>query len=123
MLGAEFQGLARRGGVRDQIGRIARSTRLDDMRYLAAGLGGDGGENLAHRKARAGAEIESAAGMSLHQELQRLYMRRRKVADVNVVADRGAVGRVVIVTEYREIGDMALQRHHGPRDEMGLVIA
>ena len=102
MLGLEFQGFARRGGVGDQIGRIAGAPRLDDMGHLAAGLGRDGAEDFAHRKAGAGAEIERAAGMSLHQQFQRQQVRRCKIGDVNVVADRGAVRRVVVVAEHGE---------------------
>ena len=61
--------------------------------------------------------------MPLHQEFQRRDMRGREIGDVDVVADRGAVGRVVVVAEHREIPDMALQRHHGARNQMGFGVA
>src|ERR1700692_4482678 len=70
MCGMELQDAARRGGIGDQIGRIARSPQLDDVRHLAAGLGCNRAENLAHRKAGAGAEIESPTAMSLHQQFE-----------------------------------------------------
>ena len=67
--------------------------------------------------------LKTPPAMSLHQQLQRQQMRRRKIGDVDIVADRGAVRRVVIVAEYREIRDVALQRHHRARNEMGFVVA
>ncbi len=61
MRGTESQRFSRRVGIGDQVGRIARAARLDDMGYLAAGLGRNGGQDLSHRKARPGAKIEGAA--------------------------------------------------------------
>ena len=61
--------------------------------------------------------------MSLHQQFQRQHVRCRQVGDVNIVADGGAVGRVVVVAEYREVRHVTLQRHHGAGNEMGLVVA
>ena len=48
-------------------------------------------------------------------------MRGGEVGDMDVVADRGAVGRVVVVAEHGEV-DVTLQRHHGARNEVGLVV-
>ena len=46
MRGAEFQGFARRGGVGDQIGRIASVSWFFQVGYGAAGFGLDGAEDL-----------------------------------------------------------------------------
>ena len=50
-------------------------------------------------------------------------MGGREIGDMDVVADRGAVGRIVIVAEHREVRHMALQRHHGAGNEMGFDVA
>ncbi len=42
---------------------------------------------------------------------------------MNVVADRGAVGRRVIVAEHGEVGHVSLQGHHGAGNEMGFDVA
>ena len=104
MRGCEIQHRACRADVRDQIGWIARPARFDHMRHSVAGLIGDRVEDFTNRIARAGAEIEGAAGMALQQKFQRGDMRRSEIGDVDVVADRGAVGRIVVVAEHREIG-------------------
>src|SRR5215475_535071 len=67
----EFQDLARGGRVGNQIGGIARATRLYDVRHFVTGFRVDRRENLSHRKAVAGAKIEDAARMSTHQEPER----------------------------------------------------
>ena len=71
----------RGAGIGDQIGRVACSPWLDDMGHLAAGLDGDGAENLPHREAGAGAEIVRAAGVPLQQELQRQSLGGSKSND------------------------------------------
>ena len=100
---AKFQSLARCGGVGNQVSRIADAAWLNDMGHLVAGFGRNSRQNLAHRKPSASAKIKSTARMSLHQQFQRKHVRRRQIGDVNVITDRRAVGRVVIVAEYREV--------------------
>ena len=78
------------------------------MWYLAPGLLLDRGEDLPHREACASAEIEAAAGMSFEQQFQRSDMRGRKISNVDIVANRGAVGCVVVVAEDGEVADMSL---------------
>ncbi len=104
----EVQHLSRGGGVGDQVGRIAGAARLDRVRHLASGLLPDGAEDLAHREAGAGAEIEAAAGMFLFEQLQG---RDSEIGDVDVVAERGTVRRGLVVAEHCKV-DMPLQRHH-----------
>jgi hypothetical protein len=61
--------------------------------------------------------------MAYHQQFQREHMRRRQIGDMNIVADGGAVRRVVVVAEHREVPDVTLQRHHRAGNEMGFVVA
>ncbi len=42
---------------------------------------------------------------------------------MNVVADRGAVGRIIVFAEHGEIRHVTLQRHHRAGNEMSFVIA
>ena len=79
MGGTEIQRLARGGRVCNEAGRIAGPPRLHDMRDFAAGLAGDCLEDLAYRETSAGAEIQSATGMILQEELERPHMGRREV--------------------------------------------
>ena len=68
---AEVQRLARGGSVGDQIRWIAGAARLDDVRNVVAGFTSDRRENLAHREAFAGAEVQGAAGMTLQKQFER----------------------------------------------------
>ena len=61
--------------------------------------------------------------MTPEQQLQRQHMRRRQIGDVDIVADRGTVGGVVIIAEHGEIRHMPLQGHHRARDQMGFDLA
>ncbi len=45
-------------------------------------------------------------------------MRGREIVDMDVVAHRGAVGRLVIFPEDREIRHMPLQCHQRARDQV-----
>src|SRR3546814_19895666 len=62
-----------------------------------------GGDDLAHRIAMAGNEIEGVAGAALAQVVQRLHMRLGESGHVDVVAQSGAVRGWVIRAE-QEIG-------------------
>ena len=50
-------------------------------------------------------------------------MRCGEVGDVDIVADRSAVGRVVVVAEDRKVRHVSLQRHHRARNEVRLEVA
>src|SRR5262245_64685739 len=50
-------------------------------------------------------------------------MRLGKVRDMNVVSDGGPVGGRIVGSKYGKVLDIALDRHHCPRNEMGLRMA
>jgi hypothetical protein len=77
--------------------------RLDGVRHLAPGLLPDRVQNVAHREAGAGAKIEAAGGMSSFKKIRRRAMRRGEIGDMDVVADRGAIGCVVVIAVDGEV--------------------
>ena len=74
------------------------------MRYFTAGFGRDRRRGFRAPRSLAGAEIETRRRMSLEQQLSASHMGGGEIRDMNVVANRGPVRSVVIVTEHRKIG-------------------
>src|SRR5690349_2642468 len=49
-------------------------------------------------------------------------MRGCKVRDVDIVADRRAVRRIIVIAKNCKVSNVSLEGHHGPRDEMGFAL-
>jgi hypothetical protein len=77
---------------------------------------------LLDGKSAAGPEIEEPAASVFEQTPQACDVRIGEIGDVNIVPDRGAVRRRIVVSKNREVGDVTLDRHHRSRNEMGLRI-
>ena len=65
---------------------------------LAAGLG-EGGDDLEHRSAGAGAQVKDLdAGLAVHP-VERGHVTRGQIAHMDVVANAGTIGRGVVVAK------------------------
>ena len=72
--------------------RVSRAARRLHRRHGLSRRAAHSRDHFPYRLAVAGPEIHSLAGRSLVQPLQRAKVRVGQVHDVDVVADRGAVG-------------------------------
>ena len=102
----------------DEDRRVARPApddlRRDGMsRNVAASL-----DHLHHREAEAVPQI--VAPTALIQRVQRQDVRLRQVADVDVVADAGAIGGGVVIAEDLDAFALAQGHLQRQRDEMRL---
>ena len=105
---AELQRLARCGWS------ATREAGLPDRRgFIACGTSQPVSAAMAARISRTEKplpvpRLEGSAVMPLHQQLQRQDTCRGKIGDVEIIAHRGAVRRVVVVAEHRaSLGKMA----------------
>ena len=83
-------------------GWITGATRLDRDGDTVPGDAIDGFEDFEDRGTTPGAEIHGEIAATPRQMLVGEYMCPGEITDVDVVADAGAVGCVIIVTEYFE---------------------
>jgi hypothetical protein len=114
MLWLPTEFLPRAGGVGNQNRRIARPAWTDMHRHVAIGDTAHAIDDLAHRPAVAGAEVERRTRRPVGQRAQRRDMRRRQVGDVNVIAHARAVwGRIIIA----EDGEAVVGPRRGVEDE------
>src|SRR5262249_43055414 len=111
---------ARPRRVGDERGRVARPPRPDPHRDIAAGDAAGDVDQLAHRPAASGADVERTAGAAADQVAPRAYVRVGEVADVDVVANAGAVRGRIVVAEDRESRDVARRRVEDERDGVRL---
>src|SRR6185312_1568474 len=119
------------GGAGHQTIHIAGAARLHDGGDGVADDAPGGGDDLAHRKAGAVAQIEgavaefgNAGGFGLAGEgIESNDVGGGEVADVNVVADAGAVRGGVVVAEDGDRGPLAGGGFEHQRDQVafGLV--
>src|SRR5439155_25427819 len=111
-------------GVGDELGRIALPPCGLAEWHRAASDPFDSRDDLTHRTALPGAQIERTALAPPGEMAKRPHMRIREVAHVDVVADRAAVRRRVIraVDFNRLTGPKGGAQH--PRDQVsfGLVV-
>ena len=124
MLGLPSQDLADAGGVADELGRVAGAAgELLGLQVQARG-GNDLGDDLTHRGALAGADVEDVLGhlLAAGQVVQGGDVGDGQVLDVDVVAHAGAVGGGVVGSE--DLGGLALGEpveDHGDEVEGGHV--
>ena len=84
-----------------RIGGIARPPRRQRPRHLPSGHALDGGDDLAHRLRRAGAEVVGApTSRSARERFERAHVRVGQIGHVDVVAQARAVRRRVVVAEH-----------------------
>src|SRR5574341_941586 len=80
-------------------------------------------DDLPHRSADAGAEIERCASLAREQPLDSEQVGVAEIGNMNVIADSGAVRCVVVLPEERQAG--AQSAGCGPKDagdQVGLRI-
>ena len=106
--------------IRDQPRRIAGAPRGDRERDVPAEHVARGRDDLAHRVAAPRAEVDRAERVALLEPRQRPQVGDREILDVDVVADAGPVGSVVVVAEDRERRRPAEARIERERDQVGL---
>ena len=75
-------------------------------------------DHLEHRSAVAVAAVERRAGPAAPQIGERRRMRAREIADVDVVADAGAVRRRIVGAVDVDLGPLAERRFAGDLDQM-----
>src|SRR5204863_7924743 len=92
------------------------------LRHRAAGRLLDRGDDLAHRVAAAGAEIERGAVAARLEIAQRPDMRIGEIGDVYVIAYRGTVGGRVIAAENPDRAGLLQRRPDDERDQMRLGV-
>ena len=76
-------------------------------------------DHLEHRRAATVAAVERRAGAAAAQIGERRRMRAREIADMDVVADAGAVRRRIVGAEDVDLGPLAERRFAGDLDQMG----
>jgi len=106
--------VARTRSVGNQNRRIAGTGRTHRHRNVAAGHIADAGDELAHRPASAGAEIERRALCTIEQRAYPIDARIRQIGHMDVVAYTGAV-----VAENREAFAFSRGRLEQQRNRMG----
>src|SRR5262245_32201626 len=109
--------------IGDEHGRITWPPWRVGNGQPSTSLGGDGIKHLLNRIAAASTKIERPALPASKQALYRSNMRLGKVRDMNVISDGGPVGGRIVGSKYGKVLDIALDRHHRPRNEMGLRMA
>jgi len=86
-------------GVGDEFGDVTRSPRRDPVgQRLPPGVA-EGGDELQHRGAHAGTEVEHLHARCASKMVQGHPMTIGHIDDVDVVPDTGAVDRAVVVAE------------------------
>jgi hypothetical protein len=80
--------------------------------------------HLDHRVAGAVAEVQELRGAALLEVLQGEEVSLPEVVDVDVVSDRGSVGRVVVVAEHRDVRPLPQGglEHEGNDVGLGIVV-
>ncbi len=78
----------------------------------------DRADDVEHRRAHAGAYVDLDRRAAGAEVLQRLQVRIGEVVDVDVVADAGAVGRVVVGAEHPETVAVEEGCLHRQRDQV-----
>jgi hypothetical protein len=81
---------------------IARTARARDHRNLHAGDRLGGLDHVAHGKSVPGAEVEHARTAPFFEPAQPAQMRLDQVHHMHIIADAGAVRRVVIGAKDRQ---------------------
>lgn len=93
------------GGVGSQVQDVTSAARGDFVGEVAADGSGEGLDHLVDGAALAGAQVPGAhAGVVLAQVVQGLEVAVCQVEDVDVVADGGAVVRLVVCVEMGQLG-------------------
>ncbi len=105
---------------RDRHGAAATATPLQPPLDLHIGDAVDRVEHLEHRIAAPIAAIERVAGRRIaDQQVERIDMRRRQVADMDIVAHPGAVGRFEVGPEHADMAALARRGLDRDLDEVG----
>src|SRR5436309_6079875 len=108
--------------VRHELGRVTRPPRCLPKRYRAAGDPLDGGDDLSHRAAMAGAEVHRAALPTGIEIAECAYMRVAQIADMDVIADGSPVGgRIIGAIDVDRLAG-AERRAQYPRDQVGFRV-
>jgi hypothetical protein len=105
--------------ARDKLGTIAGATVPVDMWHSTIGNRMAVADHIAYRKTIAGPQIEDTAGLAVFQPLKSQDMRIDQVANMNIIADAGAVGRIIIRAKHRESRAFPFDRIQHQRDQMG----
>jgi hypothetical protein len=101
--------LARQRGVGHQAGWVTVASGRVAHGNGPAGHALGGVNLLLHRKACAIAQVVALAARALRQALQRQPVRLAQVVDVDVVADAGAIGCVVVAAKHGKYGSQCSQ--------------
>ena len=96
---------------------ISATSRTD--RQCLAGDPLHGLQHLQYGTALAAAQIEGARLAAVAQMLQRQHVRPAQIQDMHIVADAGAVRRVVIAAVHHHLRALAECRVQRQRDQMG----
>src|SRR5690348_13752007 len=108
--------------ISDELGRVARTPRRLPKRYRTAGDPLDGGDDLSHRAAMAGAEVHRAVLSARAEIAERAYMRVAQIGDVDVIADGSPVGgRIIGAVDLDRLAG-AERRTQYPRDQVGFRV-
>jgi hypothetical protein len=110
--GLPAEDVFRLGGVGVDGGEVARAARADHVGDGHAVDLGEGLDHVEHAVADAGAEVEDLAARVVIGVVDGGEVAVGQVADVDVVAHAGAVGRVVVVAEdgqARQLADRDLR--------------
>lgn len=109
--------------VGDEARGVAGAARALLHFYVPAGDAARGVDDLLHREAVAVAEVEGVAVAACGEAVQRQQVGLTQVADVDVVADAGAVGGVVVAAEHGDVGAApgCCLQHQGDEVGFGLV--
>ena len=107
-----------------QTGGVAGAADIFDNLEIAARDFFDRRNHLAHTAPRAGAQIDRLEPCRvLRQQMRhRGHMPRGQIGDVDIIADAGAIGRVVIRAVDPDLRARALRRLDHQWDQMGLGI-
>src|SRR5690606_8000702 len=98
--------------------RVARPAAGDPHVKVAAMHPADAVQNLEHRIAVAVAAIGDEAAPAPTQALQRQPVGGGEIADMDIVADTGAVRRRIVGAEYLDEGPLAERGLAGDLDQM-----
>src|ERR1039458_7095918 len=102
-----------------QRGRIARSPSANLYDKIASADPPHRVDHLEHRRSATVAAVEGGALAAAAQIAKRGRMRPREVADVDIVADAGAVGCRIVGAEDVDPGPLAERGLAGDLDQMG----
>lgn len=115
----DFPGLL---GIGNQAGRVAFAARTVADGDFPAGDFFSRFQDFPDGKPQAGSQIEAFRGAALHQVVHRSQVGVRQVVDVDVVADAGAVRRIVIRAEDFDVFLFPGQREQDVGDEVGFRV-